>query len=126
MKSFLLATAVVCMTTGALATTIEAKPVSLMALPARAIMAVPDSIPAAAKTYHYKVFAKPDGTYGYDIFTGAKKLIHQETIPGQPGNKGFARESSAVKVAGLIISKLQQNIFPPTVTTAELKQLQAL
>ena len=83
-------------------------------------------IPAAAKTYRYKVFAKPDGTYGYDIFSGAKKLIHQETIPGQPGNRGFVLQSSAAKVAGLVISKLQQNIFPPAVTTAELKQLQAL
>lgn len=79
--------------------------------------------PAATKSYHYKVFTSADGTYGYDIFTGSKKLIHQATVPGQPGNKGFTRENSAAKVAALVISKLQQNIFPPAVTTAELKEL---
>jgi hypothetical protein len=79
--------------------------------------------PAATKTYHYKVFKCVDGTYGYDIYTSSKKLIHQPIIPGQPGNKGFARENAAAKVAGLVISKLLQNIFPPTVSTAELKQL---
>lgn len=79
--------------------------------------------PAATKSYHYKVFTSANGTYGYDIFTGPRKLIHQATIPGQPGNKGFTRKNSAGKVATLVMSKLQKNIFPPTVSTAELKQL---
>lgn len=116
----------VCVTTGVLANHIPVRKVPVMTLPVCALLAAPDSIPAAVKTYHYKVFARPDGAYGYDIFTGTKKLIRQETIPGQPGNRGFASQSKAAKVAGLVISKLQQNIFPPTVTTAELKQLQAL
>lgn len=81
------------------------------------------AVSATAKSYHYKIFKSADGTYGYDIFAGPKKLIHQATVPGQPGNKGFALESSAAKVATLVMSKLQQNIFPPAVSTAELKQL---
>ncbi len=81
------------------------------------------AVPIATKSYHYKVFTNADGSYGYDIYTSSKKFIHQPIIPGQAGNKGFARENDAAKVAGLVISKLQQNIFPPAVSTAELKQL---
>jgi hypothetical protein len=91
----------------------------------RAAMLLPDSIPPAG-AYHYEIFARPDGAYGYDIFSGTKKLIHQPSVPGQPGNKGFAGRGAAAKVAGLIIGKLERNIFPPTVTTAELKQLHVL
>lgn len=99
---------------------------STLAQPVAATASVTNSAPSADTTYHYKVFARPDSTYGYDIFKYGKKLIHQETIPGRPGNKGFTREQDAAKVAGLVISKLQQNIFPPAVTTAELKQLGVL
>jgi len=85
-----------------------------------------DTVPAmaaASRNYHYKIFKNADSTYGYDIYAGSKKLIHQPIIPGQPGNKGFVRENAAAKVAGLVISKLQQNIFPPAVSTTELREL---
>jgi hypothetical protein len=84
-----------------------------------------DSTPAA-KTYHYQLFTRPDGAFGYDVFSGNKKIIHQETVPGVPGNKGFTSKKDAIKVAELLVSKLQKNIFPPTITTEELKQLHVL
>jgi hypothetical protein len=84
-----------------------------------------DSTPIAKK-YHYQLFVRPDGAFGYDVFSGNKKFIHQETIPGIPGNKGFTSEKDATKVAALVVNKLQQNIFPPTITTEELKQLHVL
>jgi len=84
-----------------------------------------DSTPASGG-YHYEVFSRPDGSFGYDIFSGSKKMIHQDCIPGQPGNKGFTTKESAGKVAALVVSKIQHRIFPPTITTEELKQLHVL
>jgi hypothetical protein len=80
----------------------------------------------ASGVYHYEVFSRPDGSFGYDIFSGSKKMIHQDCIPGQPGNKGFTTKESAGKVAALVVSKIQHGIFPPTITTEELKQLRVL
>lgn len=84
-----------------------------------------DSIPAAP-TYHFQVFKQSNNSFGYDVYAGPKKMIHQETIPGYPGNLGFTTGAAASKVAGLVIRKLQKNIFPPTVSTEELKQLHVL
>jgi hypothetical protein len=84
-----------------------------------------DSTPVA-KTYHYQVFKQPNNSFGYDIYAGSKKVIHQENIPGLPGNNGFITKEAATKVAGLVAGKLQKNIFPPTVSREELKQLHVL
>jgi hypothetical protein len=89
------------------------------------MMCAADSTPTA-KTYHYQLFTRPDGAFGYDILSGAKKMIHQNCIPGQPGNKGFTTKEAAGKVAALVVNKLQKNIFPPTVSSEELKQLHVL
>ncbi|HEX6427373.1 MAG TPA: DUF4907 domain-containing protein, partial [Niastella sp.] len=55
-----------------------------------------DSTPVA-KTYHYLVFKQPNNSFGYDIYAGLKKVIHQENIPGQPGNNGFITKEAATK-----------------------------
>jgi hypothetical protein len=94
-------------------------PASLIALTAA------DTTPVA-KTYHYQVFKQANNSFGYDIYAGAKKIIHQENIPGQPGNNGFTTSTAATKVAALVVSKLKKNIWPPLVSTEELKQLHAL
>lgn len=75
------------------------------------------------KVYRYVVFKRWDGGYGYTIYKDGKKLIRQESIPGLEGNRGFARKADAVNVAELVIHKLEQNIFPPTVSSAELERL---
>jgi len=94
-------------------------------IPCRFLCTAADSTPVK-NNYHYQVITMAGGAFGYDIFQGGKKLIHQNCIPGVPGNKAFATKEQAGKVATLVISKLQQNIFPPTVSTQELQQLRVL
>lgn len=77
----------------------------------------------AAGPYAYKVFRRGDGAYGYLITAGGKSFIRQESIPALAGNRGFAHKEEAASVAKLVIGKLQQHIFPPTVTSAELERL---
>lgn len=71
----------------------------------------------------YKLLPASGNTYGYDIYLHGRVLIHQTTIPGIPGNKGFRRKKDAEKVAGLVLRKLQQHILPPAVSRAEMDSL---
>ncbi len=72
---------------------------------------------------HYKLIPGLSNTYGYDIFIGLRKIIHQPSIPGISGSKGFARRLDAVKVARLVAEKLRHGIMPPAVTEEEMQAL---
>ncbi len=76
--------------------------------------------------YTYKIISSVDSTWCYDIYKDNKLLIHQTSIPGLPGNKGFQYKSDAEKVAGLVIGKLEKGEMPPGVTQDELKKLKVL
>jgi len=71
----------------------------------------------------YRIITVANGTFCYDIFTDDHRLIHQVSVPGLPGNKGFLLKKDAEKVARLIVQKLNKNIMPPTVTMHELDSL---
>ena len=71
----------------------------------------------------YEIIPASQNTYGYNILSGNKKLVHQPNIPGLPGNKGFLTKSDAEKCAKLVINKINNNIMPPTVTRQELDSL---
>ena len=72
---------------------------------------------------HYKIIAAAGHSFGYDIYSNGKILVHQVSIPGLPGNQGFTRRKDAEKVAALVVKKLEKNIMPPTVTRAEMDEL---
>jgi hypothetical protein len=72
----------------------------------------------------YKIIPAEQNSFGYDIFDANRKLIHQPSIPGLPGNKGFNKKDDAEKCARLVIHKINLNIMPPTVTKKELDSLQ--
>lgn len=74
----------------------------------------------------YKIISAPHNTFGYDIYDDGKLIIHQNSIPGLPGNKGFATKANAEKVAKLVISKINAGEMPPTVNIEELKKLKAI
>jgi hypothetical protein len=74
----------------------------------------------------YKIIHAANKTFGYDILSNGRMLIHQPSVPGQPGNNGFRTKLAAGKVALLVISKIKKGEMPPTVTEAEMKALHAL
>jgi Domain of unknown function (DUF4907) len=80
-----------------------------------------DTIPANQITY--KIFSAADSTFGYDIYMEGRRFIHQSSIPGVAGNKGFRRKRDAEKVAALVVEKLNRKIMPPSVTKHEMDSL---
>ncbi len=61
--------------------------------------------------------------FGYDILEGNRIIIHQPSVPGLQGNKGFSTKEDAAKVARLVIKKINKNIMPPTITQHDFKSL---
>ena len=69
----------------------------------------------------YATFQNADGTWGYDILSAGKVLIHQPNIPAIPGNQGFELEIQATQLAQLVVRKINAGIMPPSVSTEEVK-----
>jgi len=65
---------------------------------------------------------KTDNGWGYTITVDNKIFIKQPEIPAIEGNKGFATEEDAAKVAELVIHKIAKN-ENPAVSKEELKKL---
>jgi hypothetical protein len=77
----------------------------------------------AAKTqFDYFIIKADSSTYGYSIYANGNLYIQQNTIPGMPGNKGFADTTSCGQVARLAIQKIRQGEMPPAITPEELKK----
>lgn len=74
----------------------------------------------------FTVIDAPNGTYGYDILSDGKLLIHQTNLPGQPGNDGCRTKVDAEKLAAFVIEKIKNGTMPPTVSTDELRALDIL
>lgn len=71
----------------------------------------------------YKLIELPDHSYGYDIYNADKLMIHQPSVPGAPGNKGFKTKADAGNVAKLVMTKIKNGEMPPSVSSDELKKL---
>jgi hypothetical protein len=72
--------------------------------------------------YELQTITTPKG-WGYQIIHNGKTVIDQPTVPGLPGQRGFATEELARRVGDRVVSKLRQGQFPPTLTPPELNQL---
>ncbi len=79
---------------------------------------------SSVKKYKVEVFCENnDGKFGYEIFENGRKIIRQSIIPSFEGNNKFASKEDALKVGELMIFKIQNGNFPPTVTNDELDSL---
>lgn len=78
------------------------------------------------KALSYKTYAVNSG-WGYRIFASDTILVvQQDVIPGIPGTKAFDSEEKAAKTARLVLSKIVNGIFPPTLSFHELDSLNVL
>lgn len=84
--------------------------------PDAAAMAKKGMIPIDGNTF------KTDNGWGYTITVNNKLFIKQTEIPAIEGNKGFATEEDAAKVAQLVINKIAKN-ESPAVKKEELQKL---
>ncbi len=98
------------------------------AKPVAEVPATPPPAAAALRTAHLTVTTQPnpDHTFGYDLRADGQLLIHQPSIPAQPGNAGFRTAQAAQKVGNLVAEKLRRGQLPPSVTKAELDSLGVL
>ncbi|NBP68213.1 MAG: DUF4907 domain-containing protein [Cytophagia bacterium] len=76
--------------------------------------------------FEIKTFAQSTGGYGYEIFMNGSKIIYQPTIPGLPGNAGFATAEKAQKTGELVVYKIRNGQLPPSVSPEELDSLGVL
>jgi len=84
----------------------------------------PSASQFANSKFSYKIIPSAEKTFGYDILADGKLMIHQPTIPGMPGNKGFKSETAAQKIAALVIGKIKNGEMPPTVGVEEVKAVE--
>ena len=76
--------------------------------------------------FNFTIININPNNYGYDVFSDNKLLIHQPSMPGMPGNKGFTKKADAEKIAKLVIEKLKEGLMPPAITIQELKKLKVI
>ncbi|KKQ34172.1 MAG: hypothetical protein US50_C0059G0005 [Candidatus Nomurabacteria bacterium GW2011_GWB1_37_5] len=67
-----------------------------------------------------------ENDWGYDVLIDGELYVHQPNIPSMPGDSGFKTEEDARKVAEIVINKIRNNILPPSVSPAELKDLEII
>lgn len=77
-----------------------------------------------AKAFQLEVFQADHHSYGFEIRKDQELVIRQESIPGSKRKEGFRSPKDARKVGELMIRKLDQGHFPPSVSQRELDSLQ--
>jgi hypothetical protein len=76
--------------------------------------------------YQVIVEETPGCGWGYKIMKDGQLSINQPTIPAIQGNRCFSSKEKAEKTAEFIINKMNNNVFPPTISLEELDSLGVL
>ena len=84
-----------------------------------------NNVVRASPPTHYtaQIIDAPNQTFGYDIYSDVKLIIHQPNIPSFAGDDGFKKRQQAEQTAELVIQKMKRGEMPPSVTPEEIKQL---
>ena len=61
--------------------------------------------------------------WGYDVLSQGRLILHQPTIPGAAGDRGFSHENQARQVGERVIRKLKEGEGLPTITPDELRDM---
>jgi hypothetical protein len=69
------------------------------------------------------VIDAPNGTFGYNIASNGKTIIHQPGLSFLNGGEGLKTKADAVKVARAIIEKIKKGDMAPAITPEELGKL---
>ena len=82
----------------------------------------PKNTSSPKNTFEISTLQSANG-WSYQIRQNGKLLIDQPTIPGRPGTAGFQSQEDAQKVAELVKSKIVAKVFPPSISEADLQNL---
>ena len=77
---------------------------------------------SSKNNFEITTFQSANG-WSYQIRQNGKLIIDQPTIPSRSWILGFNSQADAQKVAELVRSKLQAKVFPPSVSEADLQNL---
>lgn len=80
---------------------------------------IPPEPRTVESAFSFQIISLESG-FGYDIFRGDTRLIHQPHIPALTGNRPFADSLYAVRVAQLMCSKLNAGEWPPSLSQEEV------
>lgn len=87
---------------------------------------VSEQSPETSNKYAYEVIYTDSIGWGYQILQDGSVIIKQTYIPAIQGNHAFRTEEDAQKTAEFILEKMNNNIFPPTLSKEELTYLNVL
>lgn len=73
--------------------------------------------------YSWFLLENTDGTFGYEVLKSGDLVVSQPNIPGEGSTTGFKSKTQASAAAELVISKLEKDILPPTISEKELKKI---
>ena len=93
---------------------------------AKTIESNPNLIETKRDSFSLQTTFSPEFGWGYQIMNWGALYINQPHIPAIQGNKGFDDKDKAIKTAAYIIYKLENNMFPPTISPQELDSLGVL
>ena len=79
-----------------------------------------------AVQYRYFVHKNDTGAWYFSIKKNEKLIVMQKDIPAVQGNIAFVDSLQASKIARLMVDKLEQGVFPPSVFRSDLDSLKII
>ena len=82
-----------------------------------------DTIQQVNKSFYEVKTIENSIGWGYEVWKDGAMVINQKHIPAVQGVRAFSSKEQAQKAAEIIKGKLDQGIFPPTISLEELQSI---